>query len=1003
MTLATPVDTQTVTNVIKFVDCCTGQEIFFRGFLPISDGEVYSYIGTTPFPGTGGTLQPNKCYTLFLLYYPVTSYPPAPTTAQLDAKSVAGCEDSTCLDCNPKPACECPEGFTDQDGECVKITTTTATYTGDLFPLVSGSKSEYYCDAGLRLYPDITTMTWPILGNGSSNSNYTLNQNNGAGPVVTPTANVQSAVWGKSSNPCATGNTGGRLNIAGVWATGFPANQELSFEFCINIEGSESKQYMIGIAGDNYVKFYVDGNLAVFLNTPGSSVTTPFRNWHTFPITLAPGNHIIKLAGLNLGGDAAFAAEIYDITLSQFQATLMNPAVALGNCGTTPAQLEPYILFTTADMVDQEVPNPATPGEWVCPPGATLDICNGVPVCVFEEKLTLVCDCYMIIPCDGTDPFVTNNQDFAPVVNSFVTVSSGDYTGCAYVVLLENTDCNESVNVILQDTPCTCILNCYYVENTNGFLYVDENSDLQEVSSIDAKPYVKVCSRIYPVVESNSQNFQIIELGPCEDNTCPTQCFKLTSCEDSAIVIYSNSDALIPYVYGTENVVRIIGREGCWIASELDPDEICDCPIDVVVTSSYATCEECIPVVSYKLTSCINNDVIYTLDDLEAYVGQTVKLDCGCYTVEQLDILPPNPQTVVIDDVFRNCIECLRTYWKLVDCTGVSEDIYTYTDLTLYENKVIKIEGCDTCWTVEATEEHINPVTVNVVSSFDECIDCNTDLPCLCSKMTNVSDLPVNYVYLDCDHNLVDITVNPGVSTDKICAIQWYRKYCNCFILKISIELSPEIISSEAFPVTNTGELLNGYPVYSVCDGPNCTSLFFNGTNWVVNDNSGNVLYILQTQTSGTCPFGTWVGGNGEPIPNTTIETYAADDCGDIPFAYVDLVYTDYVEYFGECKQGVCPQPVFKNNRTVRPGYNTPICTPEKYDMITCKFADVLYKIALEKRYGITNCCPDEDDKWLIQKELIDLQALKDPNYNCAECKCSCGPVNMCETCNCKN
>jgi hypothetical protein len=110
-----------------------------------------------------------------------------------------------------------------------------------------------------------------------------------------------------------------------------------------------------------------------------------------------------------------------------------------------------------------------------------------------------------------------------------------------------------------------------------------------------------------------------------------------------------------------------------------------------------------------------------------------------------------------------------------------------------------------------------------------------------------------------------------------------------------------------------------------------------------------------------------------------------------------------YIETFGNCQQGVCPQPTFTNNRTIRPGYNTPICTPAKYDEITCRFADILYKIALEERYGITNCCPDEDDKWLIKKELIDLQALKDPNYNCKECECGCNIGNTCSTCNCKN
>ena len=51
-----------------------------------------------------------------------------------------------------------------------------------------------------------------------------------------------------------------------------------------------------------------------------------------------------------------------------------------------------------------------------------------------------------------------------------------------------------------------------------------------------------------------------------------------------------------------------------------------------------------------------------------------------------------------------------------------------------------------------------------------------------------------------------------------------------------------------------------------------------------------------------------------------------------------------------------------------------------------------MYKKALELRYGISNCCPEEDEKWLIKKELIELQALTDPDYPCnhlSDCSCN--------------
>ena len=888
----TVVNTPMTTNVVKFVDCCTGTEIFFRGVLSVIDGDVYSYIGTSPFVGFGGSLVTNGCYTVYAIYISEVSYPIAPTIALLTEK--VGCNDVGCIPCTEPVPCECPKDYIFVDGDCVKETSTSATYSGELLTLIAAGNNTAYCDFGLRLYPDITSMIWPVLGDGSSDALYTVNQNNGSGPLVTPIGNVQNEVWGKGTAPCYTGSTGGRLNIAGVWNTLYPADTELAFEFCITVEGPETKQYMIGIAGDNYVKFYIDNVLAVFLNAGNAFVSIPFRYWHAFPITLSPGTHTIKLAGLNFGATpAAFAAEIYDITLSQFQASLMTPAVSAGNCGTSPATLEPYILFSTRSMVGRQVANPSTPGRWTCPEDTVLDLCNGIPSCKFTDIFPLECTCYLLIPCDGTTPFVTN-QDLSLYVNDFIGISSDPYDGIVYVVSLDGNTCEESVLITIDDPlPVPCDLTCYYVQNSNGVLYVDSTNQLQEISSIDAKPFIKICSRTYPLVQNNSSNYLIVDLGPCNplgDLGCPKQCYKLVSCTPGGPVIYTNSDSVLPYLYGTNNVVEIAGRSGCWTVENLDPLEVCDCPIDVIVTSSYADCAKCIGYISYKLTNCNGTDVIYTLDDLSDYLESTIKTDCGCYTVEQLDVLPPNVQTIVVDYEFNSCVECLRTYWKLEDCDGIADDIYTYSDLSTYEDKFVKLENCNTCWEVTFTEAPINAITVNVVLTFDECIECSEDLPCVCSTVTNNSALPRTYEYLDCDFTLVTITVQPGETSRRACIIKW----------------------------------------------------------------------------------------NNVPI-------------------------TDYVEYFGDCTNKVCPPFVIKTVRTVVPGYNTPACTPERYDEITCHFADIMYKVVLEKRYGISNCCPDDDEKWLLLKELIDLQALKDPDYDCPTCPCSCNSGKTKSSCNCGN
>jgi hypothetical protein len=1185
------ISTATTSAFLKFVDCCTKSEILFRGTLNIIPGDnTYSYEGSSPLQGTGGQLEVGRCYTVTQEFSsnPI-SYPNGPSESELSIKQ--DCDDLKCPSCEKTSACECPPGYTDEEGTCTKETVTTAQYSGQLLTLTAGNKSRYYCDSGLRLYPDISSLTWPIYGDGPDNASYTVKQNNGSGALVAPIGNVQNEVWGKGSAPCYTSSTGGRLNIAGVWATGFPVKKELSFEFCITVEGDKSKQYMLGLAGDNYVKFYIDGNLAVFLNVPDDGTTVPFRYWHTFPITLTPGTHTIKLAGLNLGSSAAFAGEIYDISLSYFQANLMAPAVSAVNCGTSPAQLEPFIIFSTKDMVGKQIANPNSPGQWSCPDGGEVNFCDGTPSCRVTEELKLSCACYMIIPCDGTDAFVTSNEDFGDYIDGFVNVESQElgWFGCAYVVELEDNDCLESVEAFpSKEAACDCQLKCYYVSGSNGFLYVDADDVLQEVSAIDATPYVKLCSKVYPVIENDSQGFQIVNFGNCVDGECPKLCFELKNCETDEI-IYSNSDSLLPYLYSSSNIVQITGRGGCWEVSlpsgdcncltvdvtSLNPnfftpftatanaigtyngntlysfindgttyyiwynekdqwvftaddygddsqdyttiaitsetletcptsvDEtikwgtrvegvdvntdlcpvVCDCPIDVTVTSSYETCEDCIGFISYKLTSCTNNDIIYTLDDLRDYVGKVVKLDCGCYEVEQLDILPPNTQSVNVEGIFNICTECTRTYWKLTDCQDDQNTLITYSDLSLYEGKVIKVENCDECWQVEITDEYLNAGIVTVSNDYEDCIECGAPKICECTKLTNLNPEEKTYFYYDCNNVLQQITLASGQTSEKICALLWLAEspYCKCIQFKVKGQ------TLYAFIVP--GLITNGKPVYNLCDEQfDCGTVYWDGFNWVIESSDGYIPWILPTSTSSLCPYGDWeeydkskprekarailtsqpcediqacdcftlttsegeiftfypltIDTNGNPIYTNSegqLITYNLKNfcwsfnifldfnyffCQDLytpcPIGNWNSDYTintavsvlcpntndftvyDYFETFGECKNGVCPPPVFKNNRTVRPGYNTPICTPAKYDEITCRFADILYKIALEKRYGITNCCPEEDDKWLIKKELIDLQALKDPNYNCPECICSCHSGNTCSTCNCK-
>lgn len=607
--------------------------------------------------------------------------------------------------------------------------------------------------------------------------------------------------------------------------------------------------------------------------------------------------------------------------------------------------------------------------------------------------------CYTLYNCEGQSFNSTNDLEVYASSGQPITIynEAGVIPGTWYVYINDGPCPDINNEFAVEDVappPCDC--RCFQVIGATTIKYIDCEGNIQNTLG-----NTKFCSLIDPIVTGNVNTTQVAEVGLCVDGECPEICYELTNCETKE-VIYSTLQSLFQYI---GKIVRLAGYEGCWevdtstsadcecitvtiedrsgvneytaslitpyngwnrwtftigtdnyfiwnlsvnpasnwtiskdssgpipgtsyAQSKLDrecPEAIsdgtltgwviqpeipwinvqtercpgpCECPVDITVLESFDKCEDCLPVIAYKLQNCEKiYEVQYTTQDLSEYVGQVIETDCGCWTVTQIDVLPPSITLVVIDNVFKTCNECLSTYYRLVDCAGEVGDIVTKTNLSEYLGQVIKIENCDTCWEVFETRTFTELSNVVVVTSYKDCKECGIDLPCVCSKITNITSTEQTIYYIDCEDGTEEIKLLPGETSEKICLKKW----------------------------------------------------------------------ILDTP---------------QPLPPN------------------ELLYP---EYFGNCQNGVCPPPIFKNNRTVRPGYNTPICTPAKYDEITCKFADILYKIALEKRYGITNCCPDEDDKWLIKKELIDLQALKDPNYNCSECSCSCDSVNTGSTCNCKN
>ncbi len=136
---------------------------------------------------------------------------------------------------------------------------------------------------------------------------------------------------------------------------------------------------------------------------------------------------------------------------------------------------------------------------------------------------------------------------------------------------------------------------------------------------------------------------------------------------------------------------------------------------------------------------------------------------------------------------------------------------------------------------------------------------------------------------------------------------------------------------------------------------------------------------------------------NGKKTPvitNTDLTAYVGriiktKDCpgvcwrvhpGSVCREAVAVIVTDS---FVDCATCLAPPPIpspkLLHGRKIKPGFNTPGCTPEYTEKINCTFAEQVFNWVKKIRFGITVCCDDELQKYQIKKELLDLRAIFDP------------------------
>ena len=266
-------------------------------------------------------------------------------------------------------SCSCPAGYTSTTANdiCKKITTTSAVYNGNAFNSIAGDTDSGYGGAGAYFWPSLDGLTLPLYRHGGPAN--TLHEGSSGGPVVTSVDNVTNDFWGKF---ISGDDSFGRLNNGVGVKTSLQSTEWVGFSKCIDIPTTGT--YYIGIAGDQYFKFKLNGEEILL----GDTLNGPLNwgVWHMIPVTLSSGLNIIEMEGKNAGDDMSFGAEIYSETKENLMA-----ATSIGQTG---------LIFTTNDEIGSNFQLGTTVG-YTCPSGYSLNTCTGTPVCTLIEETPIEC------------------------------------------------------------------------------------------------------------------------------------------------------------------------------------------------------------------------------------------------------------------------------------------------------------------------------------------------------------------------------------------------------------------------------------------------------------------------------------------------------------------------------------------------------------------------------------------------------------------------------------
>lgn len=673
---------------------------------------------------------------------------------------------ATFVTCEACRSCGCPPGYTQNGDICEKIVTIPATIGETVYTVQPGSRNIDYGTLGTNFYtPNLSTLSYPIIENGTGNfqdaSTFSLTD-----------VNNTTSVWGP-------GFSTSRLNSVGVWAGAAPnpLNEWIGFTHCLDL--TDTGTYCIGIAGDNKVRLKIDGVLVLEAT---NNTDFNFKYWHVFEVTLTQGLHVIELSGLNLGGAAAFGAEIYNVSLATLQsyATSANPYL----------DVQLATVFSTFDKIGDNFDVGEASG-YTCPDGYTFSNCTADgPSCTLIQSVPFVLclPTYKVTDCTGAQaPFVTNT-DLSQYVGGYykTCIENPEYSTLCYIL----RDCNRVNPDIYTTTDLSTYLwqsveldgypgSCFIV---TGVPVGGQCRDTEDVTVTKActcpdaqTPWPDGCYCVYVEEVDYSTGADFIgEFGQgylcCED--CTRVCYILRPCAGDITPVTVCND-LSAYM-DPPRVIKITGcGDICWTIEE--SRYACNNALFIEgEIVDYLTCDACLPPTPPTPPLVLHPRKVkpgYDSPNSNISVDYIQKVNCT-FAEQVYNQMLVNRYGITVccnEDLTKWDIKKqVLDYELLIDPSLCKSTICYCPDPCFLSAIITVLPTCIAPYLIRAT---LDPLCYPPVVTSVE-ITVESSLPCYCytTEILEVGPTPIIVGYIDCCCKDV-ITIYEEATTVNMCAL----------------------------------------------------------------------------------------------------------------------------------------------------------------------------------------------------------------------------------------